>query len=66
MGSGEAIEIPKPRYNGTIVCPHCYAEYSPGNWCFAVNTANGTQTPDYNPIAKIPDDECPICREKQL
>ena len=56
------ISVPvilKPRYNGTIVCPHCHAEYRPCSWRYGYyNGTEGTLVE----MGKIPQGYCPSCR----
>ena len=51
-------EVPKPRYKGTVICPHCFAEYSPGDWYRGYS--EGTQS-TFIPIAKVEENCCPKC-----
>ena len=55
-------ETPKPRYKGTVVCSHCFAEYKPGNWCYGYS--EGTQS-TFIPMYMIKDDCCPACNHKR-
>jgi hypothetical protein len=63
MATIETPKPPKPRYNWTVVCPQCWAEYSPGKWVrgFDANGRHSTAPMDFVPVIKVPDDACPNC-----
>lgn len=61
MATPQKTSIPSPAYKNTIVCPYCWAEYRPGNWCVTAFPASST-TGDSEKLYKLPNNVCPICR----
>jgi hypothetical protein len=53
---------PKPRYEGTVVCPHCYAEFMPSDhWHWGHYEGTTTQ---FLVTSRIKREDCPICWRK--
>ena len=64
MAMPQIMETPKPRHKKTIVCPSCWAEYTPNSkWVYG-RYAKGT-TGEFITYGKVPEGVCPICRKKE-
>ncbi len=59
-----APQMINPRYKGTVVCGHCRAEYTPGNWVYGFWENTVSTCSNFMVCGKIPDDQCPICRRE--
>lgn len=50
---------PLPRYEGTVVCPHCHAEFAPSDhWHWG--HYDGTSTA-FLSVLQLRRHECPVC-----
>ena len=55
---------PKPRYQNTVVCPYCHAEYNPTvEWVYGFYK-DGTAD-NFVTCGEIPQGVCPWCRKKR-
>lgn len=56
---------PKPRYNGTVVCAECHAEFMPRkDWIRVVDMSEGTEAARHRKVGDVPTGHCPVCLEK--
>lgn len=54
------ISTPEPKYQGTVVCKHCLAEYRPRRWDYGYYIGTTTQ---FVTIGSVDEEHCPICRK---
>jgi hypothetical protein len=59
---------PKPRWDNTVVCQKCHAEYSKNAKWVRGRYSNGpedTSTPNFIPSMLVPQGHCPVCLTKE-
>jgi hypothetical protein len=56
-------KTPLPRYKGTVVCPGCWAEFTPGIWVrgFYGGDAHSTENQPFIKTSTVPAGKCPHC-----
>ena len=63
-----ARRTPKPRWDNTVVCQKCHAEYSKNAKWVRGRYSNGpedTSTPNFIPSMLVPQGHCPVCLTKE-
>jgi len=62
MAMPETVETPRPKYQGTVVCSNCHAEYKPTQW---VHGYSDSGTADhFTGVMVTSCDTCPVCKTK--
>ena len=57
------LKTPKPKYKNTVVCPNCWAEYTPKKClrAYDLSDRNSTTPREFNRVMVVPANTCPNC-----